>query len=263
MRVFSKIQMFVVLTALVSACATPQGALVNVVVPPKYNLKLLSEEIKTVNMKQLSGASECARPLKNRIDEEIAKTDVFKKEIGGFEESGATSIDVQGSVEKCSVSMGSGSLSATFTIIYNGATWRTFNISKDTNRPGAPVGEVLDVVVQRVAREFVSMFVPTTRQELRVFKDLDKDDAGMTAAMNSNWDLAIEIWSKKLRKTPSDHFMLYDRGVAYEARGDLKKAIADYQKALSIRKEEAYAQALARAQNALKALEEKERMKSE
>lgn len=248
----------------VSACATaPQGVLVDVTVPPQVNLKMLSEDIKTVNMKSVAGDANCAAPLKSKIDELITNSEVFRKEIGGFEESGSAAIDLQGKVDKCAIDMGFGAISASFTIVYNGQNWKTFNITKDTNRPGAPESEVRAVVVEKVAKTLARMFIPTTQQELRVFKPLGPEDTGVQAAMNSNWDLAIDTWSKKLKKTPTDHATLYNRGVAYEARGDLKKAIADYQKALAAQKDELYVQALARAQNAMKALEEKEKMKAE
>lgn len=260
-----KIRLLFFLTALVfvSACATQQGVLVNVTVPPQVNIKLLSEDIKTINMKSLGGDQNCAVPLKGKIDELITNAEVFKKEIGGFEESGSGTIDIQGKVDKCSIEMGYGTISASFILVYSGQNWKTFNIMKDTNRPGAPASEVREVVVEKAAKQFVRMFIPTTQQELRVFKPLGSDDTGVQAAMNSNWSMAIETWSKKLKKTPSDHAMLYNRGVAYEAQGDLKKAIADYKKALEAAKDELYVQALARAQNALKALEEKDKMKGE
>lgn len=248
----------------VSACATSQGVLVDVTVPPQVNLKLLSEDIKTVNMKSLDGDKSCAGPLKSKIDELITNAEVFKKEIGGFEESGSTAIDIKGKVTACNIDMGYGTISASFSLVYNGQEWKTFNITKDTNRPGATAAEVREVVVDKVAKMLVLKFIPTKQQELRVFKPLGPDDTGVQAAMNSNWSMAIDSWGKKLKKTPTDHAMLYNRGVAYEARGDLKKAIADYQKALEIaKKDELYVQALARAQNALKALEEKDKMKAE
>lgn len=253
----------VAVLVVVSACATQQGVLVDVTVPPQVNLKLLSEDIKTVNMKSVDGDKSCAGPLKSKIDELITNAEVFKKEIGGFEESGSTAIDIQGKVEKCAIDMGYGTISATFSFVYNGQAWKTFNITKDTNRPGATPSEVREVLIDKVAKVLVQKFIPTTQQELRVFKPLGADDTGIQSAMNSNWTMAIDAWTKKLKKTPADHALLYNRGVAYEARGDLKKAIADYQKALELAKDELYVQALARAQNALKALEEKDKMKAE
>ncbi len=245
-----------------AACATQQkGVLVDVTVPPQVDLKTLSGDINTINVREIAGDHNCAAPLKTKIASLIVNAGIFKKEIAGFEEGGAAAVDVTGAVDKCGVEMGRGALSANFSLLYNGQVWRTFIVNKDTNRPGASEAEVRDVLVDRVARAFVSMFIPTTRQEVRVFKPVAPDDQGITAAMGSNWDMAIQLWTKRIGQFPKDHNALYNRGVAWEARGDLRKAIADYKRAAENDKDPLYIESLARAENAFKAAAQKERMK--
>lgn len=245
-----------------SACATQQkGVLVDVTVPPQVDLKTLSGDINTINVREIAGDKSCAVPLKTKIASIIVNAAIFKKEIAGFEEGGAAAVDVTGTVDKCAAEMGHGALSASFSLLYNGQVWRTFIVNKDTNRPGASEAEVRDVLVDRVSRAFVAMFIPTTRQEVRVFKPVSPDDQGITAAMASNWEMAIQIWTKRISQFPKDDNALYNRGVAWEARGDLKKAIADYRRAAGSAKDPLYVESLARAENALKATEQKERMK--
>lgn len=246
-----------------AACATTQqnGVLVDVTVPPQVDLKALSGDINTINVRGITGDGACAGPLKTKISSIIVNADIFKKEIAGFEEGGSASVDVTGIVDKCSVEMGHGALSANFSLVYNGQVWRTFIVNKDTNRPGASEAEVRDVLVDRVARAFVSMFIPTTRQEVRVFKPVAPDDKGITAAMSSNWDMAVQLWTKRINQFPKDHNALYNRGVAWEARGDLRKAMADYKRAADNDKDPLYVESLARAENALKASQQKEKMK--
>ncbi len=246
-----------------ASCATTQqkGVLVDVTVPPTIDLKTLSGDINTINVRDIKGDASCATPLKTKIGSLIVNADIFKKEIAGFEEAGSAAIDVTGTVDKCSVEMGRGALSANFSLLYNGQVWRTFIVNKDTNRPGASEAEVRDVLVDRVSRSFVSMFIPTSRQEVRVFKPVAPDDQGITAAMGSNWEMAIQLWTKRINQFPKDHNALYNRGVAWEARGDLKKAMADYRRAADNDKDPLYIEALARAENALKAVQQKERMK--
>ncbi len=248
---------------LTTACATTQqkGVLVDVTVPPQVDLKTLSGDISTINVREIAGDANCAAPLKTKIGALIVNAGIFKKEIAGFEEGGSAAVDVTGTVDKCGVEMGRGALSATFSLLYNGQVWRTFIVNKDTNRPGASEAEVRDVLVDRAARSFVSMFIPTTRQEVRVFKPVSPDDQGIMAAMGSNWEMAIQLWTKRVNQFPKDHNALYNRGVAWEARGDLRKAIADYRRAAENDKDPLYVEALARAENALKAATQKERMK--
>lgn len=245
-----------------AACATQQkGVLVDVTVPPQVDLKTLSADINTINVRDIAGDGSCAAPLKTKITSIIVNAAIFKKEIAGFEEGGSAVVDVTGSVDKCAVEMGRGAISASFSLLYNGQVWRTFIVNKDTNRPGASEAEVRDVLVDRAARAFASMFIPTTRQEVRVFKPVSPDDQGITAAMASNWEMAIQLWTKRINQFPKDHNALYNRGVAWEARGDLRKAIADYRRAAESAKDPLYAESLARAENSLKAAAQKERMK--
>ena len=248
---------------LFAACASTQqkGVLVDVTAPPQVDLKALSGDINTINVRGITGDANCAAPLKTKISSLIVNAGIFKKEIAGFEEEGSAAVEVTGAVDKCAVDMGSGALSANFSLLYNGQTWRTFIVNKDTNRPGASAAEVREVLVDRVARSFVSMFIPTTRQEVRVFRPVSPDDQGITAAMASNWDMAVQIWTKRIGQFPKDHNALYNRGVAWEARGDLRKAVKDYKRAAGNDKDPLYIEALARAENALKAAEQKERMK--
>lgn len=265
MMIMKKTRLVAVFAAISSfACATAQqGTLVNVTVPPSVDLKALSGEINTLNVRDMTGDARCATPLKTRLEAIITNSGIFKKEIAGFEEAGGNAADIVAKVERCGIDMGHGAISAAFTVVYNGQAWRSFAITKDTNRPGASEAEVLEVLVDRVSKAAAGMFIPLTRQELRVFKPMEKDDPGLSAAMNSNWDLAIQTWTKRLQQTPDDHRVLHNRGVAWEARGDLKRAVKDYRKAAGLERDELYQQSLSRAENALKAAEQAGQMKEQ
>ncbi len=257
-------RLFFALGAVVFAfgCATQQtGVLVTVTVPPEVNLKMVGDNIKKINPAVITGAKECAAPLKDKIDGLFSESDVFEKETSGFEESGSGSVDVSGKVTACSINYDTGAITASLSVVYNGKSVKTVNISEDANRPGATKEEVAKVLVERVAKKFVKMFIPTSNRELREFKPMEPNEPGLVAAYNSNWKVAIEVWTKRVKKDGKDHAAMYNRGIAYEAKGDLKKAVADYKAALALNKDPLYSDAYSRADQALRDFEAKEKMK--
>ncbi|MEE8484720.1 MAG: hypothetical protein V3S46_08990 [Nitrospinota bacterium] len=236
--------------------------MVSVTVLPEISLP---EEVRKLSVRKLAGNPSCAGALKATLESLISQADIYTLDTSGLEDPDETVI-ITGKVEECEIASGHGVMGVSFEMEHRGEKGRAKYISRNTNRPGAPAEEVKRVLAKRVAAEYIRLFMPTTRSELREFKNADIGDPGVTAAMNGNWDLAIKKWTDMIIKNPKDDKSLYNRGVAYEAKSgvkNLKKAIRDYKAAAALSSDGLYAGALARAQGALDSLRQKIRMKKE
>jgi tetratricopeptide (TPR) repeat protein len=234
-----------------SACAgNSKAVIVNVLVPPEVTF---GDHIKEVKIERFDGVSLCAQPLQAKVESLATNAELYRRGIAGLEEATET-LEVRAKVETCTVRLGFGSLRSQFSVWHMGTQLRQEVISEQTNRPGAPEDEVRDVLVDRVAQQFARVFLPTSKKELRVFRPIGDNDAALVAAMNDNLSVAIDLWGKRLKDMPTDDRAYYNRGVAYEASGQLPAAIKDYRKAMELGKDELYGQALARSENALKAM---------
>ncbi len=248
---------------LFASCATvPKGVVVNVTVLPEISLP---DEVTKLSVRKLAGNRSCAGALKATLESLISEAGIYALDTSGLEDPDETVI-ITGTVEECEIASGHGVMGVSFEMEHRGEKGRTKYISRNTNRPGAPAEEVKRVLAKRVAAEYVRLFVPTTRKELREFKNANTGDPGVTAAMNGSWDVAIQKWTDMIIKNPKDHKSLYNRGVAYEAKSgvkNLKKAVRDYKSASRLSSDGLYAGALARAQGALDSLRQKIKMKKE
>ena len=61
---------------------------------------------------------------------------------------------------------------------------------------------------------------------------------GKDAAKDGKTDEAIALFTKALELKPKDDEVMIERGKAYETKKELEKAIADYDNALNIKKDE-------------------------
>ena len=237
-------------------CATtPKAVVVNVAVIPEIPLP---DGVSKVFIGEFKGEESCTAPLRDSLEMHIDKAGIFEfeRDIAFVEED--VTITIKGDVTECRIADGGGSLGISFVMYFGGEIFKKKSISKSSNRPGAPASEVRSILIEKVVKEYVSMFVHTTRRELREFKTSGTNNIGVNAAMEGNWDQAIGIWTEQIKKLPNNHESLYNRGVAYEAKGgvtNLKKALKDYEAALALSKDELYIQAQMRAQNAIKSLQ--------
>jgi len=84
----------------------------------------------------------------------------------------------------------------------------------------------------KVCKNFVKKLVPTRKKQYREFATGNSDvKKGIEAAMNGDWDLAIEFWENAVAKDPDNHAAVFNLGIAYEAKHKMRKAIKQYEKA--------------------------------
>ncbi len=90
-------------------------------------------------------------------------------------------------------------------------------------------------LAKKVCQDFVKKLVPTKKKVFREFaKGNQKVEAGTQAAMNGAWDLAIKTWSTVAEEDPQNAPAIYNLGIGYEHKQNLRRALKEYEKALSI-----------------------------
>jgi tetratricopeptide (TPR) repeat protein len=248
-------------TLLAGCASTPKGVAVEVVQPPEISLP---EGVTKIFIGEIKGNERCAEPIKSKLESMVAKGEIF-----GFEEEAEfveedVTVTINGNVKECKISDGSGEVYVELTMYFGGEVLRKRTVSKSANRPGSTSSEIRDVLSARVAKEYLKLFMHTTRRELREFKGEGANQLGVKAAVAKNWNEAIRIWSEQIKKYPNNHESLYNRGIAREAKGgakNIKKALKDYRGAIALKRDKLYLQAEARAEAALKSLEGKMKAK--
>lgn len=237
-----------------AGCATvSKGVIVNITVAPEI---ILPEGVGMVSVRDIEGDGYCAAVLKNILESLINRADIYELDISGLEDPETTAV-IEGKIEECNIKPGYGNVSATFVMFHNNRRIGIETPSESSNRPGASKSEVRDVLLKRLAKKYVSRFLPVTKKELRIFKEGESHTAAISSAENKNWPLAIELWTKLIVKNRKNHEAFYNRGIAREAGGSVKnleRAIGDYKTAIAIKKDALYIQALSRAQSALLSL---------
>lgn len=253
--------LFFGLTLLVGCASTPQGVAVVVVQPPEITLP---EGVAKIFIGEIKGNERCAAPLKGKLESMVSKGEIFGfEDEADFVEEDVT-VTIVGNVKECKISDGSGEVYVEFTMSFGGEVLRKRTVSKSANRPGSTASEIRDVLSARVAKAYLKTFMHTTKRELREFKGEGANQLGVDAAVAKNWNEAIRIWSEQIKKYPNNHESLYNRGIAWEAKGgvkNLKKALKDYRGAIALKRDKLYLQAEARAEAALKSLESKMKAK--
>jgi len=249
------------LALFVGCASTPQGVAVDVVQPPEISLP---EGVAKIFIGEIKGNERCASPLKSSLESMVSKGDIFGfEEEADFVEEDITAT-ITGDIKECKISDGSGEVYVEFTMHFGGEVLRKRTVSKSVNRPGSTSSEIRDVLSSRVVKAYLKTFMHTTKRELREFKGEGANQLGVKAAVAKNWNEAIRIWSEQIKQFPNNHGSLYNRGIAWEAKGgvkNLKKAIKDYKAAIALKKDKLYLQAEARAETALKSMENKMKAK--
>jgi hypothetical protein len=225
-----------------SGCQPVKSVIVPVVVPPP----IVFPGVKEMDIEEFQGPAECAKGLKPKLVMKVTESGIFTIAIPILSEPSET-LTVKGTVTTCTLSLGSGTLNVVLSAWYMGNQVHQAVIDEQTNRPGAPPNEVRDVLVERVANRVAKATLPIKRKEIRTFLPIGGDgDAGVTAASMGNWSLAIDSFGKQIKDQPKEHRAWYNRGIAYEATGQLKLGMNDLQKAIELHRCDRYVEALAR-----------------
>jgi len=114
-----------------------------------------------------------------------------------------------------------------------------------------PVGEILAELSNSLCRTFTRMISPYYLSEKRAVESGKGDIAvGKKYAESGLWPEAIETWKKAVEQMPQESAGLYNLGVAYEIQGDLDSAEAHYKKAIALKQNKLYLEALKRIRQA-------------
>lgn len=229
---------------LVSLTGCPKYiVIIDVPVKPKF---IPPGNIKEVDVRKFEGPLECVGELQNGIQARAANGG-FNKPIPGLPDlEGA--LDINGTVEACSIRMGYGVLNATMRLSHGGKQLHQEILREETNRPGASMEEVRATLVERTVKHFAAIFVPGRKSELREVRPRGGSDPGWVAAREKNWELAVEFWTKWIGEDSKDARPWYNRGIAYEGLWAFKEAVADFKNAMELDRDEVYAQELVRAE---------------
>lgn len=115
-----------------------------------------------------------------------------------------------------------------------------------------PMHETVSALVDESVEKFVAMITPHT---VDVTVKLSGGDelvkTGNKLAKAGDYAEAAQFYDNAIAKDPADHGAIYNRGVMYEATGDLDKARQLYDKAFKIKPEEKYVQSRSRVDRIL------------
>mgnify|MGYP001393645295 CR=1 FL=1 len=208
--------------------------------------------IKEFVVHPFEGPAECASDLEKGIHARAANAGDLAPAISGLPDLDGP-LEVKGKVDACSMRMGYGMLNATMMLSHGGNQLYHEIVREETNRPGASSEEVRATLVERVIKQFASIFVPGKKPEIREIRPQGSSDSGWIAISgnNKNWKLAIEFWSKRISEEPKDDRAWYNRGIAHEGLWEFREAVADYKKAVELERDELYMHALVRSEKTL------------
>lgn len=112
---------------------------------------------------------------------------------------------------------------------------------------GLPAGgEVLNNLMVKVVEKFVRQIAPYAVRVTREFeKKGRRSEQGIKLAKAGLWDEAVDLFERERDASPSEAYVHYNLGIAYEAVGKLDLAEEAYKEATSIEPEARYLKALA------------------
>ncbi len=246
-----------------TACTMQKQVLVEVMHPARVSIPA---KVKEIDVEEFQGLAECAKPLKPKLITKVTESGVYTVAVSRLAEPEET-LTVKGTVSTCTVSQGSGTLNTVFSAWYMGDQLHQEVVDEHTNRPGAPLNEIRDALIDRVINRTAKAILPVKKKEIRTFLPIDGDnDTGVTAASVGNWPLAVESFGKQVKDKPTEHRVWYNRGIAYEVTGQFKLALNDLRKAIDLKRSDLYVEALARVDRGMqnkKSLEDLKNNRSE
>jgi len=110
-----------------------------------------------------------------------------------------------------------------------------------------PVGEILAELSTSLCRTLTQMISPYYVSEKRFIESGKGDIAvGKKYAESGLWPEAVEAWKMAVEQMPEEPAGLYNLGVASEIQGDLDTAEGYYKKAIALKQNKLYLEALKR-----------------
>ncbi len=95
-----------------------------------------------------------------------------------------------------------------------------------------PRADIMKEMATDICQDFVKKIVPTPKKEFRQFASGNTTvNNGVKAAMNRDWDLAIDLWKDVVASNPKNAPATYNLGIAYEAKKMLRRALKQYKAA--------------------------------
>lgn len=231
-----------VVTLILSACATaPQGVVVATINPPEYDITSVAQTrgdayiisiddiqdphgvinqnkkiafyvrnaLKDALLKTLTFnvQNRSAHPFALRIKPEIDIFRVTKEKRSGY------------SIKKGEATINFSLLSSSASLIGSTTEYAKVRDSKPAGAENRSDEDIMLELAKDICQNFVKKLVPTKSKEFREFaKGNSKVNIGVIAAMNKNWDGAIEVWEEVLKKDPNNAPALYNSGIAWEAK---------------------------------------------
>jgi curli biogenesis system outer membrane secretion channel CsgG len=109
----------------------------------------------------------------------------------------------------------------------------------------SPKGEILNNLTVKVVEKFVRQIVPYRVRVTREFeKEGKRSERGIRLARHGLWEEAVEVFEKERDAKPSEAYVHYNLGIAYEAMEKLDAAEEAYKQAASLDPKERYLKAL-------------------
>lgn len=245
---FGKTKFLLLFTAIIlilSACATaPPGVIVTTINPPEYDITSAAQTrgdayiISIDDIQDPHGVinqnKKIAFYVRNALKDALLKTLTFNVQNRSSQPN-ALRIKPEIDIFRVTKEKRSGYL------IKNGEATINFSLKgsgtsligstteyakvRDSQPAGARNRSDEDIMLELakdICQNFVKKLVPTKSKEFREFaKGSSKVNIGVNAAMNENWDGAIEIWEEVLTKDPDNAPALYNSGIALEAKSGI------------------------------------------
>ncbi|WP_457571737.1 tetratricopeptide repeat protein [Desulfovulcanus sp.] len=257
MRTLKQLLPLMALMLLLSACATPKGVIVETLEPPKIDItseaalegdavmqNIIIDRIKTPNRTVISDP-QVKFYVRQALEQALTDTQVFNFSGPGAQMNAPriTTVVEKFIVEPDKLESGyvtrRGVAAVSFALTSSsghkvGSTLETAQIVNRVQAGGQLKSkeEIMRELAAKVCKNFVKKLVPTRKKQYREFASGNSEvKKGIDAAMNGDWDLAIEFWENALAKDPKNHAAVFNLGIAYEAKHKLRKAIKQYEKA--------------------------------